>query len=181
MAIEAYPLPTHKELMELESRRDAMSRYPFCPDHRDKVRGLSCRQCEIERLTKLVERTLPQVEGMGVSAEQIDELRADLVSLLTRAWKTAQLQHISPETWAESLTDCVLRRPLARPSTPEDSNPLTDEQIKDHYRYKHDMRPGEPTTFFGHYLDGWRECERKNAMLVALSGSGHPAPEKDKP
>jgi hypothetical protein len=44
---------TNKERGELEIRRDWMSRNPFCPDHRDKVQGLSCRQCEIERLTRL--------------------------------------------------------------------------------------------------------------------------------
>lgn len=35
---------------ELEHRRSVMSRFPFCPDHRDKVAGLECRECEIERL-----------------------------------------------------------------------------------------------------------------------------------
>ena len=28
-----------------------LDRLPFCPDHRDKVAGKPCRECEIERLT----------------------------------------------------------------------------------------------------------------------------------
>lgn len=36
---------------ELEHRRSVLSRLPFCPDHRDKVAGLDCRECEIERLS----------------------------------------------------------------------------------------------------------------------------------
>jgi hypothetical protein len=35
-------------------------RFPFCPDHRDKVAGLPCRECEIERLRALA---TPEAEG----------------------------------------------------------------------------------------------------------------------
>lgn len=40
---------------ELRLRRAQMSAFPFCPDHRDKVHGRSCRECEIERLDKRCE------------------------------------------------------------------------------------------------------------------------------
>lgn len=33
-----------------EIRGDFMNRLPFCPDHRDKVKGSPCRECRIERL-----------------------------------------------------------------------------------------------------------------------------------
>lgn len=39
-----------KDAAELRLRREQMARFPFCPDHRDKVFGLECRECEIERL-----------------------------------------------------------------------------------------------------------------------------------
>lgn len=39
---------------EAENRlhRTADIRQPFCPDHRDKVVGLTCRECAIETLTR---------------------------------------------------------------------------------------------------------------------------------
>lgn len=40
------------EKIELEMRRRFMHNLPFCPDHRDKVAGKFCRECEIERLMK---------------------------------------------------------------------------------------------------------------------------------
>lgn len=40
-----------KQAIELRGRRSWMDRSPFCPDHRDKVSGKECRECEIERLT----------------------------------------------------------------------------------------------------------------------------------
>ena len=39
---------------ELRLRRSQISRFPFCPDHRDKVYGKQCRECEIEHLQKMV-------------------------------------------------------------------------------------------------------------------------------
>ena len=48
---------SRKERMELELRRDQMARSPFCSDHRDKLRGLSCRQCEVERLSAKLRAT----------------------------------------------------------------------------------------------------------------------------
>lgn len=35
---------------------------PFCPDHRDKVRGLSCRQCLIESLQKTIEIAIDRLD-----------------------------------------------------------------------------------------------------------------------
>ena len=49
---------------ELTLRRNQMSRFPFCPDHRDKVFGLPCRQCEIERLENLLKRINQVVDQM---------------------------------------------------------------------------------------------------------------------
>ena len=42
-----------KERKELELRRAQMARNPFCPDHRDKVYGKPCRECEIEHLARI--------------------------------------------------------------------------------------------------------------------------------
>ena len=39
---------------ELRLRRRQMSRFPFCPDHRDKVQGKPCRECEVELLHHLL-------------------------------------------------------------------------------------------------------------------------------
>lgn len=47
---------TDREMKELELRRAQMARQPFCPDHRDKVHGLACRECEIEHLRRDAER-----------------------------------------------------------------------------------------------------------------------------
>lgn len=39
-----------REYRELAMRRAYMRSLPFCADHRDKVKGKPCRECEIERL-----------------------------------------------------------------------------------------------------------------------------------
>lgn len=44
-------------VVELEQRRSVMSRLPFCPDHRDKVAGLECRECEVERIKAELEES----------------------------------------------------------------------------------------------------------------------------
>lgn len=56
--------------IENELRRRQISRFPFCPDHRDKVLGKPCRECEIEqqradndRLTKLIEDHMTHQEN----------------------------------------------------------------------------------------------------------------------
>jgi len=41
---------------ELQIRKEQITRMPFCPDHRDKVRGLPCRECEIERLNSIIKK-----------------------------------------------------------------------------------------------------------------------------
>lgn len=47
-----------KQERELELRRAYMQSLPFCPDHRDKVKGKSCRECEIERLKSVIRRII---------------------------------------------------------------------------------------------------------------------------
>jgi hypothetical protein len=46
----------HKAEVELNLRREQMSRFPFCPDHRDKVHGKPCRECEVEHLRECLKR-----------------------------------------------------------------------------------------------------------------------------
>ena len=41
---------------ELRVRKQIMDNEPFCPDHRDKVSGLPCRECEVERLSMALRR-----------------------------------------------------------------------------------------------------------------------------
>lgn len=43
-----------REIKELELRRAQMKAFPFCSDHRDKVFRKPCRECQIERLKKLL-------------------------------------------------------------------------------------------------------------------------------
>ena len=45
-----------KAELELQLRRQFMESLPFCPDHRDKVKGKPCRECEIETLTRKLKR-----------------------------------------------------------------------------------------------------------------------------
>lgn len=45
--------PSEQELKVLRMKADAHDRLPFCPDHRDKVAGKPCRECEVERLAAL--------------------------------------------------------------------------------------------------------------------------------
>jgi hypothetical protein len=45
-----------KVKVELNLRREQMSKFPFCPDHRDKVNGKECRECEVEHLRGLLKR-----------------------------------------------------------------------------------------------------------------------------
>ncbi len=40
------------KILKLKAR--IIERLPFCPDHRDKVAGKSCRECEIENLKRLL-------------------------------------------------------------------------------------------------------------------------------
>jgi len=48
-----------KERAELKLRRAQMARNPFCPDHRDKVHGKPCRECEIEHLRSIIRQQQP--------------------------------------------------------------------------------------------------------------------------
>lgn len=48
------PECTCKCYAELKLRRAQMAAHPFCSDHRDKVRGKQCRECEIEHLKLII-------------------------------------------------------------------------------------------------------------------------------
>jgi len=48
-------LRRENKMLSLKAR--VHDRLPFCPDHRDKVVGLPCRECEIERLQGKLRRT----------------------------------------------------------------------------------------------------------------------------
>lgn len=41
-------LRKENKILQLKARM--VDRFPFCPDHRDKVTGKECRECEVERL-----------------------------------------------------------------------------------------------------------------------------------
>lgn len=62
---------------------------PFCPDHRDKVAGKPCRECEIERLTAIVERIAfmgtdkPAVTGSS-DAEWYQRIARECISIAAR-------------------------------------------------------------------------------------------------
>ena len=52
---------------QIELLRTFKQGLPFCPDHRDKVHGMTCRQCEIERLTETIatrNATIDQLRGV---------------------------------------------------------------------------------------------------------------------
>lgn len=50
----------------------------FCPDHRDKVRGLSCRQCLVESLKKSVDLAIDELDP-DMSRLDIIQLRETLI------------------------------------------------------------------------------------------------------
>jgi len=72
-----------KELLaELRLRRHQMSQFPFCPDHRDKVHGLECRECEVEKLRAEFKRRkidlsdevlIPDINGYPVRFIELPE------------------------------------------------------------------------------------------------------------
>ena len=51
---------------------------PFCPDHRDKVRDLSCRQCLVESLKKSVDLAIDTLDP-DMSRIDIIQLRELLI------------------------------------------------------------------------------------------------------
>lgn len=46
-----------------------INRLPFCPDHRDKVAGKPCRECEIERLQAIANDCLSRLQ----ESEEVDK------------------------------------------------------------------------------------------------------------
>jgi hypothetical protein len=66
------------------------------------------------------------------------------------------------DAWLEVRSEDEIRaaiKGIATPPAPAERETLTNEQIKAHYRAKHELRPDEDTTFFGHYLAGYRNGE----------------------
>lgn len=68
---------------------------PFCPDHRDKVRGLPCRECEIERLRAIVDTLRIDADGLPLAeGQQVwypPEINTRYFVMQDRAvWNTAQ-------------------------------------------------------------------------------------------
>ena len=55
-----------------------MKNLPFCPDHRDKVSGLPCRQCAIEILMKSLNLAIDRLDP-EMSRQEIVELRELLI------------------------------------------------------------------------------------------------------
>ena len=45
-------LTAENKVLKLKTR--LLDRLPFCPDHRDKVAGKPCRECQIEHLKRLL-------------------------------------------------------------------------------------------------------------------------------
>ncbi len=61
-----------KENKKLLLKSRIVDKLPFCPNHRDKVAGKSCRECEIENLKrKLEERTFALHTAIGMAQESI--------------------------------------------------------------------------------------------------------------
>jgi ribosomal protein L7/L12 len=51
---------------------------PFCPDHRDKVSGMSCRQCAVEYLMKSINIAIDKLDH-EMARNEITELRELLI------------------------------------------------------------------------------------------------------
>lgn len=51
---------------------------PLCPDHRDKVRDLSCRQCTVESLKKSVDLAIDTLDP-DMSRSELVQLRETLL------------------------------------------------------------------------------------------------------
>ena len=65
-----------KAELELQLRRQFMESLPFCPDHRDKVKGKPCRECEIESLTRKLRNarlTIKRLQRDLDNAEMADD------------------------------------------------------------------------------------------------------------
>lgn len=68
--------PLEQRVKDLEKQNKVLAlkarladRLPFCPDHRDKVSGKTCRECEIERLEKRVKEL--EVEKLSTRVDTI--------------------------------------------------------------------------------------------------------------
>lgn len=82
-----------KERAELELRRNQMKRYPFCPDHRDKVFGKRCRECEIEKMSLLLKAAyhlLMAATGPGGGPTDWNETRQKWIDRYTEGKEQQQ-------------------------------------------------------------------------------------------
>lgn len=76
-------VPSREELAEqrrnrLTLRRKLSEALPLCPDHRDKVKGLSCRQCAVESLNKSIDKAIDELDP-EMPRSAIVELRELLI------------------------------------------------------------------------------------------------------
>lgn len=55
---------------------------PFCPDHRDKVAGLPCRECEIEQLRGALGRIRDYADGKRRSVTPLYHVRREALAAL---------------------------------------------------------------------------------------------------
>ena len=51
---------------------------PLCPDHRDKVKRLTCRQCAVESLGKTIDDAIEALDP-GMTLSEIVTLREKLI------------------------------------------------------------------------------------------------------
>jgi hypothetical protein len=63
-----------KETAQLRLLIAFQDRSPFCPDHRDKVAGKPCRECEIERLESIIDRAYQKLSCVVIEREAAPEI-----------------------------------------------------------------------------------------------------------
>lgn len=71
--------------IELDHRRSVMSRFPFCQDHRDKVAGKECRECEIEQLRSLLSAREAALEKANAALLSMTDAIQKLLEVLPDA------------------------------------------------------------------------------------------------
>ena len=63
VAVRIADLERENSILSLKAR--VVDRLPLCPDHRDKVAGKPCLQCEVERLTRQRNRAWAGLSAVG--------------------------------------------------------------------------------------------------------------------
>ena len=66
-------LKRENEILSLKSR--IIDRLPFCPDHRDKVAGKPCRECEVERLQRRLDAATKIIEAYAPNHAWLEDKR----------------------------------------------------------------------------------------------------------